>query len=393
MRWIAFLFATASLGCGVQSQAQIPAQASITFDARGMRTSAVQGLADRASRRALTLDDPVRIASISKLFVALGVMRLVDQKRLDLSRDVSDYLGFRVRNPAFPERPITLALLLSHRSSMTDDADYIITLGDSVETRLRDPRAWDQNHAPGSWFRYTNLSFPIIASVMEMTTGERFDRLMERLVFKPLRLDACFNWTTCDDAKIAKAVVLYDVDGSVRRDDMRGGRPSCPVVPALDGGCNLGDYRPGTNGALFSPHGGVRISARDLARTGQMLLRRARGFLKPATFKLLTMPVWRFDGSNGSSEDGFFCSFALGVQVLATAAPGCSDDPFGDGHSRIGHAGEAYGLRSGLWVDLRRGTGVTFFTTAVPDDAAKGHSAFTAREEAILQTPYSPPDK
>ena len=61
-----------------------------TFDGTHITASGASGLADRAANRPLTIDDPVRIASISKLFVALGVMRLVEEGRLDLDRDVSD---------------------------------------------------------------------------------------------------------------------------------------------------------------------------------------------------------------------------------------------------------------------------------------------------------------
>jgi CubicO group peptidase (beta-lactamase class C family) len=83
--------------------------------------------------RNVTADDPVRIASISKLVTALGVMRLVDQGRLDLGRDVSDYLGYPVRHPAFPDRKITLRLLLSHQSGLIDaDELYLIPLGVTV---------------------------------------------------------------------------------------------------------------------------------------------------------------------------------------------------------------------------------------------------------------------
>ena len=92
-----------------------PATAWATFDANGITGSGASGLADRARGRRLTIEDPVRIASISKLVVALGVMRMVEAGQLDLDRDVSDYLGWPLRNPAFPDRPITLRLLLSHR--------------------------------------------------------------------------------------------------------------------------------------------------------------------------------------------------------------------------------------------------------------------------------------
>ncbi len=377
------------------AQGPLPATVAVAFDRSAVRPVLAEGLADRASGRWVTADDPVRIASISKLVTALGVLRLVDQRRLDLDRDVSDYLGWRLRNPAFPETPITLRLLLSHRSSLTDDADYLIPLGETVRQRLADPKAWDAVHAPGStWFHYTNLNFPVVASVMEAATGERFDRLMRRLVLAPLKLDACFNWSGCSAGAAARAVVLYRADGSVARDDLHGVPPPCLVVAAADGTCDLASYTPGWNGALFSPQGGLRISMRDLARIGQVLARQGRPLLSRAAWAELVRPQWRFDGTNGLGEngesDGFFCAYGLGLQLIGSGGAGCHDDPFGDGRARIGHPGEAYGLRSGLWLDPATGRGAAFFTSAVPDDAAKGVSAFTAAEEAVLRRMAGP---
>lgn len=332
--------------------------------------------------RGVRADDPVRVASISKLITALGVMRLVESGTLDLDSDVSRWLGWRLRNPGFPDRPITLRLLLSHRSSLTDDVDYAIPLGKTLRETLADPKAWDAEHPPGSFFRYGNINFPVVASVMEAATGERFDRLMARLVFQPLAIDACFNWTTCSDAAVARAVTLRDVNGAVVRDDLEGKRPDCPVL-SPDPACDLSHYVPGSNGALFSPQGGARISAAGLARIGQMLLKDGEGFLSPASIALLIGPEWRFDGSNGETEKGYYCTYGLAVHSLAT--PGWNDDPFGDGVRRIGHSGDAYGLRSGLWVDRASGRGVAYFVTAVPDDAPTGRSAFTAAEEALAR--------
>jgi CubicO group peptidase (beta-lactamase class C family) len=361
------------------------ASALVTFNARAITSTATNGMADPFAKRRLTIDDPVRIASVSKLVVALAVMRLVDAGTLNLDRDVSDYLGWRLRNPAFPDTPITLRLLLSHQSSLTDNVEYAIPLGGMVQASVADPKAWDAAHPPGAYFRYANLNFPIVASVMEAATRERFDTLTARLVFKPLKLDACFNWMTCSDGAVTRAVVLTDGTGAVRRDRLDGKRPTCSVVPANDGTCDLRNYQLGTNGALFSPQGGLRISARGLSKIGQMLLKRGRGFLKPASYKTMITPLWRFNDANGDTEEGFWCSYGLAVQTLATEAAGCKDDPFDDQRRRVGHPGEAYGLRSGLWIDPVRGTGTAYFITAVADDAAKGRSAFNAVEEALLQ--------
>ncbi len=355
----------------------------VAFDAKSITSVSASGLADRTTKRRVTADDPVRVASVTKLVVALGVMRLVEAGTLDLDRDASDYLGWRLRNPAYPDTPVTLRLLLSHTAGVRDGNDYRVPLGKTVQTALSDPKAWDAGHAPGRYFTYSNLNFPIIGSIMEKVTGERFDTLMQRIVLKPLDIEACFNWPTCRDTQVARAVVLYHADGSVRNDDLHGKQPPCPVFTDTPG-CDLGTYRPGDNGALFSPQGGLRISARGLAKIGQMFLNDGKGFLSPASLAALTTPVWTYDGSNGDTEKGFHCRYALAVQILATKQAGCRDDLFGDGNPRVGHAGEAYGLRSGLWIDGFAGQGVAFFATAVPDEAPKGQqSAFTLVEEQL----------
>jgi hypothetical protein len=130
---------------------------------------------------------------------------------------------------------------------------------------------------------------------------------------------------------------------------------------------------------------------RDLAKIGQMLVRGLDSdFLRTLSATRMFTAAWQFNGSNGVGEDGtasgFFCAYGLGVQLLAdNSHPGCRDDPFGDRIPRFGHSGEAYGLRSGLWYDPWKRTGVAYFTSAVPDDAPKGRSAFTALEESIVE--------
>jgi len=393
MRWFVLLCLLLS-GCesvpageAAPAVSSEPAYAWATFDASRIHATGASGLADRARERTLTVDDPVRIASISKLVVALGVMRMVEQGRLDLDRDVSGYLGWRLRNPAFPDRPITLRLLLSHRSSLRDGIDYAIPLGTALRQAMADPAAFDDAHPPGAYFRYSNLNFPVIAAAMERVSGDRFDRLIDRLVLRPLQLDACFNWTTCGDAAIARAVVLYEPDGRVIRDDLGGRRPDCPVLAPA--GCDLDGYELGSNGALFSPQGGLRVSVRGLITIGRLLLDRGRHdgqlFLRQASLAEMFGPEWRFDGTNGDTEGGFYCAYGLGVQTLPVAATGCNDDLFGGGRIVIGHAGDAYGVRSGLWIDLAAGTGIAYFATGNGDDPPRGRSAYRAIEEQLAR--------
>lgn len=379
------------------------AQVRVAFDREGIVATRVEGMADLATGRKITADDPVRVASISKLVTSIGVMRLIEAGKLDLDADISTYLGWTLRHPHFPDTPITLRLLLSHRSSLTDAAGYYATpLGQPLKGILDDPKAWDGTHAPGAHFRYTNLNFPLVAMAMENVTGERFDRLMRRLVLEPLKLDACFNWESCDAATATRAVVLYR-DAQPVRDDNRAGKPACAVVVEDGADCDLARWKAGENGALFSPQGGLRISANGLAKIGRLLLNGGEvdgtRLLAPASVDAMMTPQWTFDGRNGVTHEedtgdgqnkAFFCRYGLAVQTLATPVDGCGDDPFGDRVARVGHSGDAYGLRSGLWVDRRAGTGVAYFATDAGGSRSGAHSAFSRIEETLASGPPSP---
>ena len=357
------------------------------FGRNDILASNAEGIADRRTKRKITIDDPVRIASISKLVVALGVMRLVEDRKLDLDEDVSEILGWKLRNPRFPTTPVSLRLLLSHTSSLMDDGiNYVVPLGTTLQSVAAAPEVFDTEHAPGTFFRYSNLNFPVVATVMERATGERFDRLMHRLVLTPLDLKACFNWSTCDDGSVAKAVVLYGTDGTVEIDDLQGSKPACPVRVTKGYECDLENYVSGTNGAIFSPQGGLRISVRDLATVGMLLLNRGRHndrqFLRPESLEQMRRAVWRYDGTNGQTDNGFYCSYGLATQILPTPQTGCADD-LDPGENWIGHAGDAYGLRSGLWVDTEKGSGIAYFGINNGDNPPKGESAYRAIEEML----------
>ncbi|WP_372016626.1 serine hydrolase domain-containing protein [Pseudoxanthomonas sp. 10H] len=398
LRCLACLVLLAAAPAFADDHATPVASVRVAFDRHGVTGVRAMGLADPASGRAVTADDPVRIASISKLVLSIGVMRLVEQGVLDLDADVSETLGYTVRNPAFPDTPVTLRLLLSHTSGLTDGAGYWqVPFDGHFKDVLADPKAWDPAHAPGTYWRYANAGFPLIAGVMERATGERLDLLMQRLVLAPLGLHACYGWPSCDAATAARAVVLY-VEGKPRVDDHQGKAPACGITPARDGSCDLSQWRAGTSSNVFGPQGGLRISANDLATIGRLLLGDGEvdgvRLLTPASVATMIGPEWSFDGRNGLTleEDdpirtrgGFTCRYGLAVHTLATRLPGCGDDPFGDGVPRIGHSGNAYGLLAGLWVDRTAGTGVVYFATGNDRPAPGVRSSFSAVEERLAR--------
>ena len=358
-----------------------PASVVVVFDETRIRPVIVEGLANRESGRPVAADDPVRIASISKLVMALAAMRLVGEGKLDLDRDVSDYLGWRLRSPHHPDAPVTLAHLLSHRAGLSDKAGYIVPLGESLSAKLADPAAWRETGAPGAAaFEYANLGSPLVATALEAASGERYDDLLERLVFAPLGITACVNWTRCDEAVKARAVTLYRHTGEVARDDPAD--LACPIPVAEGQACSLADYVPGTNASVFSPQGGVRIGMVDLAKIGQALLRgHESGLLDAAGFARLTASASA--GATGAAE--MFCHYGLGLQLIEMPGAACDDTLFGTRGPWIGHAGEAYGLLSGLWVDRETGQGLVYFTTeAPPPPGGEDTGTFTPRERALI---------
>ena len=360
-----------------------PATVVVAFDSETITPLIVEGLANKGTGRAVMANDPVRIASISKLIMALTALRLMDEGKVDLNRDVSDYLGWRVRSPYHPETPVTLTHLLTHRAGLSDAGGYSIPLGQSLQAKFKDPAAWREVGPPGeAAFEYANLGSPLVATALEAASGERYDRLVERLVFVPLGVKACFNWIGCDADMQARAVTLYRHTGEVAADGPDRLPPACTIPVAQGVPCDLDAYVPGTNASIFSPQGGVRIGMTDLAKIGQVLMTTANsGWLKPHTgidFGLSAM-----FGATGASE--LFCHYGAGLQAIEVEGSDCDDRLFGSRGPWLGHPGEAYGLLSGLWVDNAGTRGFVYFTTESPPPAGGEDTGnFTPREKALM---------
>ncbi len=362
---------------------QQPASVAVVFDRDEARPVIVEGLANRETGRPVEANDPVRIASISKMIMAITAFELAAEGKIDLGADISLYLGWQVRSPHHPDVPVSINSLLAHRSGLRDRAGYVIPLGESLQGHLEQPEAWYADAPPGEApFEYANLGSPVVATVLEAASGERFDRLVDRLVFSPLGIEACFNWIGCSARTRSNAVTLYRSTGELARDDLADTAPEACTFPVAEGAdCLIEEYVPGTNASIFSPQGGLRIGMIDLAKIGQALLRSAR-HLGPDRDLLITLAQSTIIGP---SDADFFCGYGLGAQTIEMPGRSCNDTLFGDGIMRIGHAGEAYGLRSGFWIDLARGEGLAYFVTAVPARTAPDEGGFSPEEVDLVR--------
>lgn len=383
---------------------QVMGLAVASADRNGLRWSAAHGLAVYATGAPMRAGTAVRVASVSKLVAVLAALRLAEERRLNLDADVSAYLGFRLRNPAFPDSPVTLRQLIGHRSGLSDANGYSFPLGTTLEGALR-TAAWGPA-PPGRRFDYANIGFGVIATALERVAGERYDRLAQRLVLEPMGLDACFNWSGCSGALRDNAATLYrkgrdetawDPDGPwIAQVDAPGARPRgcCPVAVAGGAACALETYVPGTNGTLFSPQGGLRISVEGLAAIGAMLLAdgvwQGRRILSPASVAALfasAPTAGPADAPPGETYRGLMAHWGLMHCLSGNGAPG-GDQPLSPRATRAcGHLGEAYGLYSGLWIDRAAGRAIAYALTGTADDPERWpgvRSRFTALEEVLI---------
>ncbi len=365
---------------------------------------------DLARSLSVTLDTKFRIASISKTVTTLAVMQLVEASRLDLDADVSGYLGWRLRNPHWPEIPITTRMLLTHTSSLRDGETYAFPLPATLESVFQpgSPYYEDGAHfalpvegadrAPGRYFAYCNLGFGVLGTLIECITGERFDLYVDRHVLAPLGVDASFNARNLSDAGFAELATLYrrqrdgvwDVTAPwcAQVDDYGGVRPAPPA--------GLDAYVIGTNGTLFSPQGGLRISARDLVVLMKLFLRGGQGahgrVLASATVRQILTDQWRFDPviGNGDPYGGLMRAFGLGLHHISNAPA----DRYGPGDRIVagpapelwGHTGDAYGLLSAMLFDPKRDLGFVYViggTGRDPETYKGAYSGFYRWEEQI----------
>lgn len=325
---------------------------------------------------AMRPDQLVRIASISKMLVAIAALELVEQQRLDLDRDVSDDLGFTLRNPAVPDRPISLRQLLSHQSSLSDAGGYAVPVGRRLADYLTptgahwDPARFSQDQ-PGSRFSYTNLNFPVVAQMIERAAGARFDAVSSAL-FDRLKMTAGFNFAGLGSGRPVAALYrkrpvdteAWDAAGPwfAQIDDI-GHSPPQPLV--YDGSrvvALTGTADTGVNGGLFSPQGGVRTSAEGLATLALHFLNPHPDGLSHELVDRLFEPQWTSPDSTGAGEgDGaeFIFSYGLGAQI----GTGRAQESPAVGTRWVGHFGAAYGLLSGLMINREEGWGLIYLMT------------------------------
>jgi CubicO group peptidase (beta-lactamase class C family) len=146
------------------------------------------GFSDIAAKKPFTADATlVRPGSISKLFTGIAVMQLVDSGKLDLDRDVNNYIDFAIPTPQGGV-PVTLRRLLTHRAGFEEHLKGLFSRGGEPEPLGR----WLAKSLPPRLFpkgdveAYSNYGFALAGYIVERVSGEPFASYIQRQIFDPL---------------------------------------------------------------------------------------------------------------------------------------------------------------------------------------------------------------
>ncbi len=351
------------------------------------------GLRDIGRNLPVNNDTKYRIASISKFVMTTAMMKLVDNKTLNLDEDVSNYLGFTLRNPAHPDNLITVRMLLLHTGSLNEGSGYDDFLM-ATYNNVSNPPSFSElfvpggkyytedmwrKEAPGEYYTYCNANFGLAGTVIERITGQRFEDFMQQNLFIPLGITGSYIAEGITDINNL-AVIYQKEDGEwVPQTDNYKGVLSSPR--------DFSGYKTGTNAAAFSPQGGLRISAAELARV--MILHINKGkyegkkIVSKKSIRLMHKPQWTYNGSNGDVEDSRPGSRGLSVDILPTPVAG---DPLPPEAHMMGHTGSAYGLNSDFFFEPEGKYGFIFITNGIAGGPKKSVSGtFYTFEEALIK--------
>jgi CubicO group peptidase (beta-lactamase class C family) len=148
------------------------------------------GVTSVETRQPVTPDTIFQVGSISKVFTATLVMRLVEDGVLDLDTPVLEYLPDLRLADDTARRSITTRQLLAHASGL--EGDRFINYGrgdDGLANAVATYATLRQWAAPGTLWTYSNAGFSLVGRVVEAVTKETFEDAMTTRLFDPLGLE------------------------------------------------------------------------------------------------------------------------------------------------------------------------------------------------------------
>lgn len=281
----------------------------------------------------LTTRHKMRCASLTKVIVGISAGVLIDDGTLDPYADLSGYWGVTARNPSYPDTPITVDMLLTHTSTLSDASGSLSALkGTAARQRLAGSGYTGGKPGELSSWSYNNYGFSVLGMTLERAADQVLDDVLGEAVLTPMGIDAAFEAGSVDDTGLLCA--LYYPGNSLSR----------TVSTQKSYVCI---QQPGYRGNFFA--GGFTCSAGELAQLVAMLAEdgtyQGQQYLSAETVAYLEEPL-------GQTPDGFYQCRPLRYR----------ENMYGRDRMYY-HTGSAYGFYGLLSYDPDTGDGVVVFTT------------------------------
>lgn len=210
-------------------------------DETGIRYQNGFGYADVANQKAYTSQTVQSIASVSKTFVGIALLKAQEMGKLRLDDPINNYLPFQVNNPNFPDIPITIRHLANHTSTILDNEYYLsqnyylksdqdltglplifdetqvfnpsgtaLSLGPFLQNMLIPGKKWYTENTflkqkPGMLYEYSNTGTTLAAYIIEQATGTSFDHFTQNHILAPLQLkDSGWKFNAVNVKKLSR---------------------------------------------------------------------------------------------------------------------------------------------------------------------------------------------
>jgi CubicO group peptidase (beta-lactamase class C family) len=330
------------------------------------------GYADIETKTLVSKETTFALGSISKTVTSATLMTLVEAGSVKLDEDVQTYVSFKVRNPKWPDVPITVRHLMTHTSSIQETAARLVSLakpGDSTMSiqQLLEPylvpggATYVEGESygpqkPGTAFVYSNFAAALVGLVIERITGKSFAASAKAAVMTPLGLGSTsYLLADLDLKKLATPYTWIAGKGQLPN-------PQTSVP-----------YQPATT---------LHSSAAELARFMACITRKGEleGVRILAAASVDEMTKIQFhagDPQNGIDDEGLL------FEHRKIAGAPC-----------VGHGGSYYGASTSMHYRERDGVGVLVLAngdvhTRISLAKAEEGAAYTAIEERL----YAEADK
>ncbi|MEO9510501.1 MAG: serine hydrolase domain-containing protein [Flavobacteriaceae bacterium] len=194
------------------------------------------GYSDIKTNKKYTNNTVQNIASISKTFIGIALLKAQELGKLSLDDPINKHLLFNVDNPHFPNEQITIRQLATHTSSIKDPSryeknGYILKEKENIETKVNsnfrspsekialneflknilseDGKWYKKNNflktKPGAIFEYSNVSAGLAALIIEKVTNQSFNKFTNEHILKPLGMfDTGWSFNEIDFSKHSK---------------------------------------------------------------------------------------------------------------------------------------------------------------------------------------------